>query len=110
MGKLERLVEAKTKAVTDDLSAKITSVNSQLNANVASLTNDLKEADYKFASTEAQDPLGKGVYSNTLRRYLEMLDISINRQWTWRVSDDLELIQNLLKKYLPKTAVSPTRN
>jgi hypothetical protein len=104
---LEQIVEAKSKAITDNLSGQIVSVKTQLDANVARLTDDLREADYQFASIEAQNKFEQGIYTTALRGYLEMLNISIERGWTWRVSRDLERIQNLLKKTLDEKSSKP---
>ncbi len=104
---LEQLVETKAKDVADNLTAQISSVNSKLDGTAASLRTDLREADYKFASMEAEYHLNQGVYNNTLRAFLEKLDISIRREWTWRVANDLDAMQNLLKRILDENSSKP---
>ena len=94
---LEQLVETKAKDVTDTLSAQINGLNNSLAANLKNLRKELSEVDYKFAAIEAQNWLAQKVHKNVLREYQEMLSISITNEMPWRISKDLEKIQELVK-------------
>lgn len=104
---LEQLIDAKAKTVTDNLLAQISSVKSQLESSVGNLKTDLKEVDYQFALIAAREWQRQGVHTNAVRRYMEMLDISIQREWPRRISDDLEQIQRLLKTILEEKKIKP---
>jgi hypothetical protein len=104
---LEQLVEAKAKIVTDDLSAQIASVKTQLDSSVRNLKTDLKESEYQFALIEAREWIKQGVHVNALRGYMTMLEISILREWPRRISNDLEEIQKMLKIILEEKKVKP---